>query len=75
MPESGIEYRKYHEDQINRFLKSIPSCPSCGNRSYEFVSNISIVKLQNGYVLSPEDQPILKWDENSDMEVWILDED
>ena len=74
VPGSGSEYRKYYKDKITRLLNSIPHCPSCGGRNYEFVSNISIPKCQNGHILTSEDQPLIKWEHNSDLEVWILEE-
>lgn len=74
VPSSGSEYRKYYIDNINRFLKSIPNCPSCGGSGYEFVNNMTNPKCQSGYVLTSKDQPLIKWEHNSDLEVWIIEE-
>lgn len=75
LPESGIECIKYHKEQIKRLLDSMPICPSCGKNQYEYLTNMSTPKYQNGRVFISADAPLLKTDMNSNLEAWILDED
>ncbi|RLZ08823.1 hypothetical protein EAH57_07295 [Acinetobacter sp. 2JN-4] len=50
----GPVYREYIQDNLKRFLRSLPACPHCHQQAYNlFINNIVIPRYQNG------DDPLL----------------
>jgi hypothetical protein len=55
VPDSGPGYQAYYQDNIKRFLKSLPPCPKCKQQAYDlFVNNVTYPRFEDGSVL-PED--------------------
>ena len=49
VPDSGPIYREYYQSKLRRFLQSIPACPQCRNRSYDyFINNVSYPRHADG---------------------------
>lgn len=47
--ESGIDYRKYYDEKIHRFLKALPACPSCGSQKFDrFINNVNYPRFADG---------------------------
>ncbi len=58
IPDSGLIYKEYYQDKLQRFLTSLPPCPSCHRQAYDlFVTNITLVRFEDGtpYPVTPED--------------------
>jgi hypothetical protein len=55
VPDSGPGYQAYYIDNIERFFKSLPSCPKCKQQAYDlFVNNVTYPRFEDGFIL-PED--------------------
>lgn len=51
IPSCGIEYKKYYDEKIIRFLGSIGVCPVCGNKKFDqYVNNVSFPRYADGTV-------------------------
>ncbi|MCW8128707.1 hypothetical protein [Microbulbifer halophilus] len=77
VPDSGKGYRKYYEDNLQRFLDSLPNCPECGKTDHDlFINNTSFPRLKDG--TSPDYSQINIELENRDpnsVKVWWLEAD
>lgn len=70
IPDSGPLYREYYQNNIKRFLQSLPCCSNCHQQSYDlFINNIVTPRYQNG------DDPSLDKDQgvNEEMSAKIKD--
>lgn len=55
IPDSGPIYREYIQDNLKRFLNSLPSCPHCYQQAYDLFINSTIMpRYQNGDYYSLE---------------------
>lgn len=75
VPSSGVEYRKYYQNNLNRFLLSLPPCPSCGETKYDrFINNVTFPRLADGtdFDDSREDIELVNSAPNS-VKVWWLE--
>ena len=55
IPDHGPAYRAYYQDNIQRFLSSLPVCPKCHNKDYDqFVNNVTYPRFEDG-TLWPEE--------------------
>lgn len=75
VPDSGPAYRAYHEDNIRRFLLSVPPCPKCDGVVFDrFVNNVSFPRFPSGLELREDmaGSDILKVDAEN-VEVFHLD--
>ena len=49
VPDHGAGYRLYYEDNLRRFLGSLPPCPNCGKQTYDrFVNNVQWCRFSDG---------------------------
>lgn len=49
IPAFGMEYKKYYQEKIVRFLRSMPGCPNCGERIFDrFVNNVNAPRFSDG---------------------------
>lgn len=54
IPDSGPIYREYYQNNLKRFLHSLPRCPHCHQQAYDlFINNVVMPRYQNG------DNPLL----------------
>jgi len=70
IPNSGAAYRKYYQQNLARFLSSLPSCPECNLGHYDkFINNVEFPRFPNGeefksngteQIVSAKDQ-VLVW--------------
>lgn len=59
VPDSGPGYQAYYLDNIERFLKSLPACPKCGQQSYDqFVNNVTYPRFEDGSIFPEDDDSI-----------------
>ncbi len=75
IPASGEDYRSYYEDKINRFLKSLPDCPSCGHNLYNrFVNNTSYPRYADGTDFDDNNGGIsLRNEDPGSVQIWWLE--
>ena len=70
--DSGPQYTAYYKDTIQRFLKSQPHCPKCGESHFDvFVNNVNFPRFADGTVLDEEQEVIL--DEQPKAQIWWLE--
>jgi len=51
--DSGPGYTAYYHENMRRFLKSVPKCPSCGASAYDhFINNVQWPRFADGSILS-----------------------
>jgi hypothetical protein len=49
VPPSGPQYQEYYKGNLNKFLSSIPACPCCKARSYDyFINNVDTPRHADG---------------------------
>ncbi|WP_350015881.1 hypothetical protein ABNK63_13145 [Rhodanobacter sp. IGA1.0] len=49
VPDHGAGYRSYYENNLKRFLGSLPPCPNCGKQTYDrFVNNVQWCRFSDG---------------------------
>ena len=49
VPESGLGFQSYYRDKIQRFLKSLPGCPSCKSEKFDrFINNVNYPRFIDG---------------------------
>lgn len=73
VPDHGPGYRSYYEDNLKKFLKSLPPCPKCRNDNYDrFVNNVLWCRFSDGTEIPKNVNPerIIPQDQNSCL-VWI----
>lgn len=73
---SGEQYRRYYQDNLNRFLLSIPPCPSCGETKYDrFINNVLFPRFPDGtgFDDSKKDIELINVAPNT-VQVWWLEE-
>lgn len=76
VPDSGSEYRKYYKGKLDRFLLSLPECPSCSEAKYDrFINNVSFPRFPDGadFDDSEEGIELINIPPNS-LKVWWLKE-
>lgn len=74
VPDSGEGYQKYYKNKLKRFLKSLPSCPSCGNIEYDrFINNVSYPRFPDGLQFDDKDGNVelLNADDNKIEIYWL----
>jgi ribosomal protein S27AE len=55
VPDHGTGYRLYYEDNLKRFLGSLPPCPNCGKHAFNrFINNVQWCRFSDGTEI-PED--------------------
>ncbi len=71
---SGQDYQKYYVEKVQRFLDSLPACPSCGHAKFDLlINNVHFPRLEDGTPL-PKNMTDISLKE-ADMEsarVWWL---
>jgi len=75
VPDSGPVYRAYYQDNLKRFLLSLPPCPSCGETKYDlFINNVACPRLADGTDISNYRRRanLIPVDPNS-VQVWWLE--
>ena len=76
VPECGDGYRKYYKNKIDRFLKSLPSCPVCGRRAHDrFINNVSFPRFSDGTEFDDSGSVELINKDPASVEVWWVDGD
>ena len=58
IPDSGPIYREYIQDNLKRFLRSLPACPNCHQQTYDlFVHTTTLTRFEDGssYPKYPEE--------------------
>ena len=58
IPDSGPMYRAYYQNNLKRFLKSLPACPHCHQQAYDlFINNMTSTRFEDGspYPKYPEE--------------------
>ncbi|MDP7845283.1 hypothetical protein [Acinetobacter pittii] len=49
IPDSGPIYREYIQDNLKRFLRSLPACPNCHQQTYDlFVHTTTLTRFEDG---------------------------
>lgn len=55
VPDHDAGYRSYYEDNLKRFLGSLPPCPNCGTQAFNrFVNNVQWCRFADGTELPEE---------------------
>ncbi len=73
VPSSGGGYKQYYDHKIDRFLASIPPCPSCGHQKFDrFVNNVNVPRLEDGTVLTDLTPDSIKNVDPEKVDVWFL---
>lgn len=45
----GPAYREYYQNNLKRFLQSLPACPHCHQQAYDlFINNITLKRFEDG---------------------------
>lgn len=70
--DSGPQYTAYYQQNIQRFLKSQPSCPQCGENHFDFfVNNVNFPRFADGAVLDEDTEVTI--DEQPKAQIWWLE--
>lgn len=73
VPVSGDGYKQYYNQKVQRFLESIPPCPSCGSQKFDrFVNNVNFPRLEDGTVLIDVAPDSIKNVDPKGVSVWFL---
>lgn len=76
IPSGGDGYKQYYNQKVQRFLQSIPPCPSCGDQKFDrFVNNVHFPRLKDGTVLTGVLPELIKNVDPEQVELWFLDKD
>lgn len=77
VPDSGKGYRKYYDENLERFLHSLPACPVCTSRNYnKFINNVSYPRFLDGTFFDDEDPSLETVSQNSEsIDIWWYEEE
>lgn len=71
VPDYGPGYTKYHREKLNRFLRSLPTCPECNKQAYDlFINNVTLMRFEDGTPHPEDSSAVLILAELKDKPVW-----